>query len=179
MIALGEEHEFPTRQGHLDRASSGNRTPLSLGAAVALCVACGSGGSSTPTDPTSHSRLADVAAGVAQAAAAVTGQTAPMADNYEKGTLRRLRHAHLSRHEHDADVEEHAGVAVLLGRLLPAVALPRRQIVDGQARHAPGDGLGRRRRVRRPADVGQDAAGADAGAARGGAQEERLLARIS
>jgi nucleotide-binding universal stress UspA family protein len=63
-----------------------NRMRLATGALVALCAACGSGGNGTPTEPTSHSRLADVAAGVAQAAAAVTGQTSPLADNYEKGT---------------------------------------------------------------------------------------------
>jgi hypothetical protein len=54
--------------------------------ACAAGAACGR----APTDP-SHSSLGDaaanVAASVAQAAAAVTGQTAPMANAYEKGTF--------------------------------------------------------------------------------------------
>jgi nucleotide-binding universal stress UspA family protein len=47
-------------------------------------TACGAKG--VPTDPNAHSKLADVAAGIAQAAAAVTGQKAPIADAYEKGS---------------------------------------------------------------------------------------------
>jgi hypothetical protein len=48
---------------------------------VALSAAC----SSNPTEPTEQSAIVDVAAKVAQAAAAVTGQDAPIADDYEKG----------------------------------------------------------------------------------------------
>ena len=51
-------------------------------AVVALAVACGGG----PTEPGSgDSAVADVAAKVAQAAAAMTGQDAKLADDYEKG----------------------------------------------------------------------------------------------
>jgi hypothetical protein len=53
------------------------------GLTVAL-AACG--GNNAPTDPNAHSKLADVAAGIAQAAAAVTGQKSPIADAYEKGS---------------------------------------------------------------------------------------------
>src|SRR4051794_12593571 len=54
--------------------------------AVALGVALGVFACSTaPTDPTDKSAVADVAAKVAQAAAAVTGQDAKIADQYEKG----------------------------------------------------------------------------------------------
>ena len=53
-----------------------------LVAALATVLA---GCSSEPTDPAGHSTLAAVAAGVAQAAAAVTGQKSPMADAYAKG----------------------------------------------------------------------------------------------
>src|SRR3954469_17337436 len=49
------------------------------GAIVAL-AAC----SAEPTDPT-RSTFATVASGVAQAAAAVTGQDAPIAEEYQKG----------------------------------------------------------------------------------------------
>ncbi len=53
-----------------------------VGVALAvLAAACGD----TPTQPDGRSGLADIAAGVAQAAAAVTGQKSPMADAYEKG----------------------------------------------------------------------------------------------
>jgi glycoside hydrolase-like protein len=57
------------------------------GAAVAALTlgfgACA--GTDSPVDPTQQSVIADVAAKVAQAAAAVTGQDATIADNYEKG----------------------------------------------------------------------------------------------
>ena len=55
-------------------------------AGIATGWACGSG---SPTEPVvkneQKSAVADIAAKVAQAAAAVTGQTAPIADDYEKG----------------------------------------------------------------------------------------------
>jgi hypothetical protein len=53
-------------------------------AAVLLAFAACKGG---PTEPGTSSTVASVAAGVAQAAAAVTGQAAPMATAYEKGTF--------------------------------------------------------------------------------------------
>jgi hypothetical protein len=60
-------------------------------AGALLCAACGGGAPTAPagqTQPSSFSQTAaKVAAGVAQAAAAVTGQSAPMADAYEKGTF--------------------------------------------------------------------------------------------
>jgi hypothetical protein len=59
----------------------GRRTRLLFCAGVLAATACGG----TPTDPTARTTMADVAAGVAQAAAAVTGQTAPLANAYEKG----------------------------------------------------------------------------------------------
>jgi hypothetical protein len=49
-------------------------------ALIATAVACGGG----PTEPGGESAIADVAAKVAQAAAAVTGQEAKLADDYEK-----------------------------------------------------------------------------------------------
>ena len=52
---------------------------------IAALAAVLAGCSSEPTDPGGHSTLASVAAGVAQAAAAVTGQKSPMADAYAKG----------------------------------------------------------------------------------------------
>jgi len=54
---------------------------VALGALVSLCGCNGS-----PTAP-GNSTVAQVAAGVAQAAAAVTGQTAPLATAYEKGNF--------------------------------------------------------------------------------------------
>src|SRR5678815_392938 len=57
---------------------------LAIPALVAAWVAC-TGAPSQPTDGEDRSPVADVAAKVAQAAAAVTGQDAPMADQYEKG----------------------------------------------------------------------------------------------
>jgi hypothetical protein len=51
---------------------------------VSVSVAC-TAGPTEPTDGTHRSPVADVAAKVAQAAAAVTGQDAPVADAYEKG----------------------------------------------------------------------------------------------
>jgi hypothetical protein len=53
-------------------------------AAAAYLAACGAGATEPRVD-TGKSAVADVAAKVAQAAAAVTGQDAPMANNYEKG----------------------------------------------------------------------------------------------
>jgi hypothetical protein len=50
-------------------------------ALLGLVAAC----NSSTTEPDGHSTIMDVAAGVAQAAAAVTGQKAPLADQYEKG----------------------------------------------------------------------------------------------
>ena len=93
------------------------------------------------------------------------------------GKIPRVRHAHVSGYGDDDGVEEDAGLAVQVGRLLSAGTLSRRQVVDGQARHAGRDGLGTRGRVRRTADVGQDAASAHFGAARGASQTERLLGR--
>jgi hypothetical protein len=55
---------------------------------AALVIAAGAGAAAchgTPTDPTQRSTVADAAAKVAQAAAAVTGQDAPVANDYEKG----------------------------------------------------------------------------------------------
>src|SRR5512132_2529560 len=57
---------------------------LAFPALVAAWVAC-TAAPSEPTDGEDSSPVADVAAKVAQAAAAVTGQDAPMADQYEKG----------------------------------------------------------------------------------------------
>ncbi len=50
-------------------------------ALVALAAACGNG----PTSPPSPSPFVDATAKVAQTAAAMTGQTSPMATDYEKG----------------------------------------------------------------------------------------------
>src|SRR5438034_5300088 len=62
--------------------SVGWRAARAAALGVALGVfAC----TTTPTSPKEHSALADVAAKVAQAAAAVTGQEAPIANAYEKG----------------------------------------------------------------------------------------------
>lgn len=55
---------------------------LACGAALILLAAC----NGSPTEP-GGSAVANVAAGVAQAAAAVTGQSAPIATAYEKGTF--------------------------------------------------------------------------------------------
>src|SRR6266566_2893940 len=54
---------------------------LILGAFVAFSAAC----NSSTTEPAEQFTIADVAAKVAQAAAAVTGQDAPIANAYEKG----------------------------------------------------------------------------------------------
>lgn len=54
---------------------------LGLVAVVAMGLAC----HGAPTEPGERSAVADVAAGVAQAAAAVTGQDAPLADEYTRG----------------------------------------------------------------------------------------------
>jgi hypothetical protein len=51
-------------------------------ALIALAACKGS-----PTEPVANSTIASVAAGVAQAAAAVTGQSAPLATAYAKGTF--------------------------------------------------------------------------------------------
>lgn len=69
------------RRGNTFKPAFRNRTRLFFAALVALLAACGG----APTDPAAHSTLADVAAGVAQAAATVTGQKSPLADAYEKG----------------------------------------------------------------------------------------------
>jgi hypothetical protein len=66
--------------------ASGTTKRLIVAAAVMLLSACGA----ATTEPsaaadTTKSTVADVAAKVAQAAAAVTGQTATIANNYEKG----------------------------------------------------------------------------------------------
>src|SRR6185436_17073878 len=54
--------------------------------ALALAVAVGAFAcKATPGEPNERSKVADVAAKVAQAAAAVTGQDAPVADAYEQG----------------------------------------------------------------------------------------------
>ena len=61
---------------------SGWRTGMGLLAALCgLALGC----SRTPTDPTQRSSLIDATAKIAQAAAAVTGQDAPAANDYEKG----------------------------------------------------------------------------------------------
>jgi hypothetical protein len=54
---------------------------IGLAALLAAAVACHGG----PTEPAEPSAVAEVAAGVAQAAAAVTGQDAPLADEYARG----------------------------------------------------------------------------------------------
>ena len=51
-----------------------------LGAVLGI-FAC----TATPSEPQAESPVADVAAKVAQVAAAMTGQSAPIADDYEKG----------------------------------------------------------------------------------------------
>lgn len=60
------------------------RTWLVIPAVVGAWVAC-TAAPSEPVDGSDRTPVADVAAKVAQAAAAVTGQDAPMADQYEKG----------------------------------------------------------------------------------------------
>ncbi|HXT15240.1 MAG TPA: glycoside hydrolase domain-containing protein [Gemmatimonadaceae bacterium] len=55
-----------------------------VSAAFAFAAACGAS-TTEPARDTTKSTVADVAAKVAQAAAAVTGQDAPIANNYEKG----------------------------------------------------------------------------------------------
>jgi Domain of unknown function (DUF1906) len=66
----------------VDSIGSRWRTWRAGGAALlAAAVAC----HGAPTGPDERSAVADVAAGVAQAAAAVTGQNAPLADNYAQG----------------------------------------------------------------------------------------------
>jgi hypothetical protein len=65
------------------RAAS-RTTQIVVAAAIAFLVACGAA-TTEPTANTEPSKVADVAAKVAQAAAAVTGQTATIANNYEKG----------------------------------------------------------------------------------------------
>lgn len=54
---------------------------IGLAALIASAGAC----RGAPTEAAERSPVADVAAGVAQAAAAVTGQTSPVADAYERG----------------------------------------------------------------------------------------------
>ena len=63
------------------RAVGGRWGRAMILAAVLGIFAC----STTPSEPTAESPVADVAAKVAQVAAAVTGQESPMADDYEKG----------------------------------------------------------------------------------------------
>jgi hypothetical protein len=58
------------------------RSLLGLSAALVAAAAACSGG---PTEPGAKSVVADIAAPIAQAAAAVTGQDAKLADDYEKG----------------------------------------------------------------------------------------------
>ena len=63
------------------------RSLLGLSAAlVAAAAACGGG----PTEPGGESVVAKIAAPVAQAAAAVTGQDAKLADEYEERLTRAL-----------------------------------------------------------------------------------------
>jgi len=71
------------RRPHREATRSAQRTLRRLTAAgcVSLLAACGE---SSSTDPT-RSTFATVAANVAEAAAAVTGQDAPMAEAYTKG----------------------------------------------------------------------------------------------
>lgn len=54
---------------------------IGTAALIAAALAC----RGAPTEPGERSTVADVAAGVAQAAAAVTGQEAPIADEYARG----------------------------------------------------------------------------------------------
>ena len=54
---------------------------LGIATLIATALAC----HGAPTEPGEHSAMADVAAGVAQAAAAVTGQSSPIADAYTRG----------------------------------------------------------------------------------------------
>lgn len=63
------------------RAVVGRWGPAMVLGAVLGIFAC----SATPEEPTDKSAVADVAAKVAQVAAAVTGQDAPLADAYEQG----------------------------------------------------------------------------------------------
>lgn len=70
-----------TRQPRVPPRSLFSPVRLSLVTFIALSAACGSG----QTGPDEPSAVADVAAKVAQAAAAVTGQDAPLANAYEKG----------------------------------------------------------------------------------------------
>ena len=65
------------------RAAS-RTTQIAVASAIALATACG-GSTTEPTAAGTPSKFADVTAKVAQAAAAVTGQTATIANNYEKG----------------------------------------------------------------------------------------------
>src|SRR5678815_4605473 len=69
-----------TRQPRVSSRSLLSGARLGLATLVALLGACGPG--QTPEEP---SEVADIAAKVAQAAAAVTGQDAPLANAYEKG----------------------------------------------------------------------------------------------
>ena len=58
---------------------------VARGVAALAVAAMVAGCHTTPVEPGQPSRMASVSAKVAQAAAAVTGQTAKIADNYEKG----------------------------------------------------------------------------------------------
>lgn len=69
------------RQPRVSKSSLLCAARLGASALVALSGAC----TPSQTEPDEHSAVADVAAKVAQAAAAVTGQDAPLANAYEKG----------------------------------------------------------------------------------------------
>src|SRR4051794_15646979 len=60
-------------------------TQVAMGGLAIAGLACGAGSPTGPIAPGERSDAADVAASVAQVAAAVTGQKAPIADAYEKG----------------------------------------------------------------------------------------------
>ena len=77
----------------------------------------------------------------------------------------------------DEGVEEHAGLAVQVGRLLSAVALSRRQFVDRQARHAAAMGWGVAIVYVGQQTWGKTPRDAHVRAARRASQEERLLGR--
>ena len=136
---------------------------------VVLGAACGA----STTEP-AQSKFATVTADVAQAAAAMTGQNAPMADAYTKG-----RYVGFDTHTYPGTPvmrtwKETPG-APSVGRLLSAVALSRERVVDGQAGHPSADGVGTCGDLRRTADVGQDAPSSLGDSARRATQTHRLL----
>ena len=137
-------------------------------ALIATGWACGSG---SPTEPAGRptrrtSKVADVAAKVAQVAAAVTGQKAQLADDYEKG------------HYVGFDTHTYPGTATMkawkntpgapyswVGYYLPSPCHADKSWI-GKRDTLAYDRLGHGDRLRRPADLGQDAARDDRRATR-------------